>query len=560
MSKKRIPIGISNFEKLITNNYYFVDKSLFIKEVFVNTSEVTLIPRPRRFGKTLNLSMLQYFFENRYDKKEKKYLFDNLNISKEKDVMEHQGKYPVIYITFKEVKKLDWSNCYSHLKEVVSQEYRRHKYLLKSNLLDLEEKNIFQEIIAEKDDIKKYENALKNLSFYRSRYYKKKVIILIDEYDTPIHAGYIYKYYEQVISFMRGFLGAGLKDNINLNFSVITGILRVAKESIFSGLNNLEVATILQKQFSDKFGFLENETQALLKEYKLEGQSAEVESWYNGYNFGGNTIYNPWSILNFVKRKGEFSTYWINTSSNDIIRDIIETGNNYFKKNLEEFINGKTIEKHIDENIVFQNVKTNLDTLWSFLLFSGYLKYTNKKLIGDDLFCDLEIPNSEIRSCYKRIILQWIECGLDIGHYQSMLKSLTEGDIAEFRSFFTHVAVDSLSFFDISGKEPESFFHAFVLGMLVSLGETHQIKSNRESGYGRYDVMVIPRDKNKLGIIIEFKKVDKTRNETLEIAAKNALKQIEEKKYEQELLSIGIKDILKLAIIFEGKKVLIKEY
>ena len=557
--KQRLPIGLSDFEEIITQNYYFVDKSLFIKEIIDNKAKVTLLPRPRRFGKTLNLSMVNYFFEKHPDLESKKHLFNNLNISKHKNVMYLQGKSPVIFLTFKDIKVLTWENCYEHLKMNIGDEFRRHSYLLKSNILDENQKTDFKQIITYKASISLYENSIKTLTHHLYRYYKQKVVLLIDEYDTPIHAGYIYKYYDQIISFMRTFLSSGLKDNINLDFSIITGILRVAKESIFSGLNNLEVMTFLDKNYSDKFGFTQQEAEKLLSAYSKEDGAKiikDAQNWYNGYNFGENKIYNPWSILNFAKRK-EFAPYWVNTSSNDIIKKIMKTGNKFFKKNMQELIEGKSIDKHINDNIVFADIDKKLDTLWSFLLFSGYLTYSNKRIVRNHVFCELSIPNREVAYVFEDIIMGWIEQGVHLDDYEQMLKALVEGDIEEFKLYFEQMTARSLSYFDPVGDEPELFYHALVLGMLVSLNSTHMIKSNRESGFGRYDVMIIPRDKSKLGIIIEFKQLHDRIDKTLEIAASNALQQIDKKQYELEMRDMGITNIIKLAIAFKGKDALV---
>ena len=360
---------------------------------------------------------------------------------------------------------------------------------------------------------------------------------------------------------MRTFLSSGLKDNINLDLSIITGILRVAKESIFSGLNNLEVMTILDDSYSDKFGFTQYETEELLNTYVEKDKVniiREAQDWYNGYKFSEHQIYNPWSILNFAKRK-KIAPYWVNTSSNDIIKKIMKTGNKFFKKNMQELIEGKSIDKHVNDNIVFADIDKKLDTLWSFLHLSGYLTYYDKRIVGDSIFCKLRIPNREISYVFKDIIMGWIEQGVHLDDYEQMLKALVEGDIEEFKLYFENMTKRSLSYFDPVGDEPELFYHALVLGMLVSLNSTHMIKSNRESGFGRYDVMIIPRDKSKLGIIIEFKQLHDKIDKTLEIAASNALQQIDKKQYELEMRDMGITNIIKLAIAFKGKEALIKK-
>ncbi|QXM06619.1 AAA family ATPase [Crassaminicella indica] len=552
---KKVPIGISDFKKLITENYYYVDKSLFIKEIINDGSEVILLPRPRRFGKTLNMSMLRYFFEK--SDEDNKYLFENLKVNKYKDIMGMQGKYPVIYLTFKDIKDGNFQKCYEKMKEIISIEYYKHKYLLDNYLKGIEE-TYFKKILSMEASQGQYETSLKNLSKFLSEYYNQKTIVLIDEYDTPIQSGYLSGYYKEIIEFMRNFLSGALKDNEYLQKGVLTGILRVAKESIFSGLNNLKVCTILKNHYSDKFGFLESEVEEILKYYNIESEMDEVRKWYNGYIFGENIIYNPWSILNYVDNyeKG-FRAYWVNTSSNDLVKIVLTKAGETVKKELEDLIKGKAIVKQINEDIVMNDVENGSENVWSFLLFSGYLKVINENLKMGRSFCTLEIPNFEVKYLYEEIILSWFKESINNEKFNYMLKSLTTGDIETFEDIFSEYIIKSASYFDI--EESEKFYHAFVLGILVALNEEYEVKSNRESGYGRYDVALIPKDKNKLGIIMEFKKVNKRRKETLEIAADKAIAQIKDKNYKQELLDMGIENIMELGIAFEGKEVLVVE-
>jgi len=402
---------------------------------------------------------------------------------------------------------------------VIASEFKRHEYLLKNNFLDKNEAKYFTTILSLEADQTSYKGALKNLSYFLNRYYKQRPIILIDEYDAPIHTGFVNEYYDQIVEFMRIFLSAGVKDNSNLQFCILSGILRVAKESIFSGLNNLEVCSILSNRYSDKFGLLENEVEQIFADYSIASKKEAVKSWYNGYKIGAQTIYNPWSIINLVKSECLIQPYWINTSSNDIIKDLIKNGEDELKENVELLISGKSINKPIHENIVFAEIFTNVEILWSFLLFSGYLTFENKKLKNKVIYADLKIPNVEVEYFYENTISNWFVETFGSRNYNLMLKSLLSEDISTFRRIFCDFIIKSISYFDISGKEPEKFYHAFVLGMLVSLQATHQIKSNRESGYGRYDVMVIPKDHGQPGVIIEFKKVDIYEKETLEDAA-----------------------------------------
>ena len=553
--EKKIGIGVSDFKALIDKDCYYIDKTILVKEIYSSGPQVILFPRPRRFGKTLNLSMLRYFFEK--TEIEHSYLFENLQIWKHEEYREKQGKYPVIFLTLKDVKQSNWEECFNKIKDIMSQEFSKHDYLLKT--LKEKERQEFEQIVAKTANKGDYESSLRKLAMYLERYHKQKVIILMDEYDTPIQAGYINGYYDKIIDFMRSFLSEVLKDNVTIEKAVLTGILRVAKESIFSGLNNLEVSTILGYQSNDKFGLEEFEVENMLKAYGIEDKLTEVKDWYNGYKFGGTTIYNPWSIINFVSKYREgLKPYWVNTSSNDLIKSLITKGGEDVKQEMEELIQGKSITKAVNDSIVFGEIEQNADTLWNFLLFSGYLKAENLRREDIKMYAELSIPNKEIEYLYKEIIMNWFNDSIYSKKLEMMLKALTMGDIETFEDIFSEFIDKSMSYFDVSGQNPENFYHAFVLGLLVSLQNSYQVKSNKESGYGRYDIMLIPKDKTKMGVIIEFKKVNKKRGESLETACEKALKQIEEKEYKQELLDMGIDRVMKLGISFEGKKFLIK--
>lgn len=566
--KKKLPIGISDFRKVIEEDYYYVDKSLLIKELLDSGSETILLPRPRRFGKTLNLYMLRYFFEKTEEDIGK--LFHDLAIWQQgKAYTDKQGQYPVIFLTFKDVKSRDWLECHTKLNRVISEEYQRHRYLLDCERLYADEKMEYMNIIkltASKDT---YENSLKKLSVYLERHYGRKAIILIDEYDSPIQEGYLHGYYDDVIAFMRNMLSGALKDNTSLEQSILTGILRVAKESIFSGLNNLEVGSLLKLEYSTHFGLLEQEVAAMLDYYEVGTDFAEVKTWYNGYVFGDTVIYNPWSIINYAKSwKNGLQPYWVNTSSNDLVRQIITRSGYKVKEELETLLRGGSIRKEVNDNVVFQEIESSSDLLWSFLLLSGYLKTVAKER-NIRLYCDLEIPNREVMYLFEDIVLKWFQSNLEVDQYDLMLESLLVGDIESFGDIFKEIVLTTFSYFDTSGRHPEKVYHAFVLGILVRLRDTYEVKSNRESGHGRYDVMLIPKgipeenqqskhrlDSNRKGIIIEFKNV--RAGETLETAADAALKQIVEKRYTSELEMRGIQKILLLGITFAGKEVLIK--
>lgn len=555
MKKKKLPIGLSDFKRLMEDNYYYVDKSIFIQEIIDHGGIVTLIPRPRRFGKTLNLSMLRHFFEKK--EKDTSYLFKDLNIWKAgEEYREKQGKFPVIYLTFKDVKDNNWKSCFESIKSIINELYGYHNYLTESKLLKDFEKEEFYSILSNKADESVYSLSLKKLSSYLEKYHNQKIILLIDEYDTPMQSGYTYKYYDDVINFMRKFLSAGLKDNESIEKGVLTGILRIAKESIFTGMNNLGVYTVLDDKFSDKFGFTDDEVSELLNYFHSEYNIVETRNWYNGYIFGETIIYNPWSILNFIDRpKGGFTPYWVNTSSNDLVKDLLSRSSNAVKLDLELLITGNSIRKEIRTDIVFGEIEKSSETLWSFLLFCGYLKVLKKEYVNKKLVCELQIPNKEVEYLYESIILQWFERSIQNDKLEMMLKSLTNGDIKTFGKILQEFVINSMSYLDPTGIESEKVYHAFVLGLLLSLHQSYEIKSNRESGLGRYDVMLIPKDVTKKGIVMEFKKVDHDDKETIDDTIKLALAQIEEKKYEAELIEKGVADILKLGIAFDGKVV-----
>lgn len=555
---KKIPIGISDFKTLIEEDYLFIDKSLLIKEFWESNGQTILVPRPRRFGKTLNMSMIKYFFEN--SSENNSYLFQGLNIENHKDIMELQGKYPVLYLSFKDEKHSSFEYFKAGLRNILSKLYLDHKYCLSTDNMDTVDKKYYNSIINKEADIIDLANALKKLSEYLHNYYNEKVLILIDEYDVPIQAAYVNKYYNQAIEFMRNLLSGAFKDNISLQKGMITGILRVARESIFSGLNNLKVESILSYNFSDKFGFTDSEIEQLVSDYNIKEELNNIRDWYNGYYFGETTIYNPWSILNYLSSpKAGLKPYWVNSSSNDLVGILLSKGSKEVKKNLEDLVNGNNIEKIIDENIVMEDIEKSSDNLWSFLLFTGYLKVNSKtrKKLKD--YYSLSIPNLEVTTLYYDLIEKWFEDTITKENYELMINSLIIGDIKIFGKLLRQFVLKSISYFDVGGYEGEKVYHAFVLGMLISLNDTYEVLSNRESGYGRYDVMIIPKDISKLGIVIEFKKLDPDDEETLEETADEALKQISEKMYSSTLEHKGIKNIKEIAVVFKGKELYIKE-
>jgi len=563
VSKKKIPVGIDDFKILIEGNYYYIDKTLFIKEILDSGAAVTLIPRPRRFGKTLNMMMVRYFFEKHPSQDQAMgHLFTGLRITEHLECMNHQGQYPVIFMTFKKVKSDTWDDCYERIQEVIAKEFCRHDYLLKSNILRDGQKKDFQNIIDKTSSRAVLESALENLSDFLAKYHGKRTIILIDEYDEPIHAGYNYKYFDKVVNFMRNFMTAGFKGNEHLFFGLITGILRVSRESIFSGLNNLKICSITNSRYSDKFGLLEAEVETFLDAYGYKSHLADVRRWYNGYTFDKQTMYNPWSIINFIDGNAEFKQYWINTSSNDLVKEIVRYGNTGdLKWGYEKLLskcNDTPLTVVINENIVLQEILTIPEAIWNGLLFTGYLTYKNYRSINDVLVADLVIPNREVELFWEKTIKDWfLSDNSTTQLYLSMINGLTKGDVEKFKETFYKLVTHSLSYFDPTGEDPERFYHAMVLGMLVGLLSTYEVKSNREAGCGRYDVVLIPKSPNNPGYVFEFKKIDEVDKETLEHAAQVALAQIEEKNYEQELITRDVTQIIKLGIAFKGKQALI---
>jgi len=561
--RKKLNLGNSDFKNIIQSNSYFVDKSLFIKEVINSEKNVLLFPRPRRFGKTLNLSMLQYFFDK--NEPENIELYKNLKIYHDQDILEnHCCKYPTINLSFKDAKADSWNNCYELIRAEISNLYERHNYLLTNDILTENEIKIYTEIISETASEIKYQRSLKQLSEYLQRYHNQKVVILVDEYDTPIQSGYK-KFYNEVILFMRNLLSGAFKDNSNLYKGIITGILRVSKESIFSGLNNLSVYSILDEEFSDKFGFTEPEVKDILTDFEIETDYSEIKKWYDGYKFGEVTkIYNPWSILNFVVSKNEkFKTFWTNTSSNELIKNEIKKKNaDNIRQELMKLINNEVIVKDIEENFVFTDLDTPKEILWTLLVYSGYL--TTRKNISRKEYGIL-IPNYEIKTVFQDTIVEWIET--DIKIIKSLLQNtanyLISNKINEFEKGFKQIIGDTFSYYD-TAKNNEYIYHSYILGLLAIIGDDYIIKSNKESGEGRYDIMLIPHDKSKNGVVIEIKQIEKQHNDEInEVFFKrinteiiSATDQINRNKYYKELIDNKIEEnrIVKIPIVFAGKE------
>ncbi|MGL5797680.1 MAG: AAA family ATPase [Cetobacterium sp.] len=546
MVKKRLPVGIDDFKEIIENNYFFVDKSMLINELLDKKSKVTLLPRPRRFGKTLNMSMLNYFF-NIEDKESNRKLFNGLDISNT-DKMQYAGEYPVLYISLKDIKVSNWIECFNALKNLISNLFQSKIYIRES-LNEFQIKN-FNDILM-KNENADYSNSLKDLCGYLESYYKKKVIILIDEYDTPLVTAHSQGYYDEAIFFFRNFLSAALKGNPYLEFSVLTGILRIAKESIFSGLNNLTVSTILDSDFN-YFGLTVEEVETALKYYELDYELEEVKKWYNGYTFGEKLVYNPWSLINFIN-KNALGAYWINTSDNALIKQLLEKNDSKVVDDLKAIFSGNEIEEVITENIVFSDLD-DVDTIWSLMLFSGYLTYSRLEIsdITGAKTYFLKIPNYEVQSFFKNTFIKEYSHG-KTAMYFKMLEDLYKGDIERFQYKFKELYLSAVSYHD--GGDSEKYYHHFMLGLLLTLGDKYTITSNRESGYGRYDIALEPKDKKNFGLIFEFKIGDKN---SIGVKAKEALAQIDEKKYDISMKNNGVSKVIKIGMAFSGKDVAIE--
>ncbi|MBF0300708.1 MAG: AAA family ATPase [Oligoflexia bacterium] len=562
----KLGIGYSDFKKIIDQKFSFVDKSLFIKEFIDSISdEVSVITRPRRFGKTLNLSMLRYFFSTEVAGESTKGLFDNLKIANcGNDIngdsyISHQGQYPVIFITFKDIKEFSFSDVINKCNSLVQSLYREHQYLLNSNVLADNEKNIIQKYLNKQTDKTDIENSIKILSeFLYKHHQQKQVYILIDEYDTPIQSSYINHYYDEMVGLMRGMLGAALKDNIYLNRAVITGVIRVAKESLFSGLNNIKIYSLMQSKYSQYFGFSEEEVTTLVEQAQISEHITQAKEWYNGYNFAGTTVYNPWSIVNFIESK-ELRPYWVNTSDNVLIRDLMINSGNEFKESFEKLLQGGTCEQLIDEHVVFGDIKQNPSALWSLLVTAGYLNIVSVEQTERGPLCQLQIPNKEIRIVYRNMVELWLSSNRGIQWYTNFLNSLLTGNIPKFADDLEIILSKIVSTRDMGRSE--TFYQGLMLGFTASLdSKIYEVTSNREGGYGYYDIAIIPKDEKKLGIILELKSVIKIPNKeqtiikTLEKNAKEALGQIEKLDYVTIMRQRGIKEAAKIGIAFAGKR------
>ena len=555
MKFKPLPIGIDNFEMLITRGYYFIDKTLMIKDLLDNKASVNLFTRPRRFGKTVNMSMLKYFFEN--SNKDNAYLFEKLNIMEAGEMYTaHRGQYPVINLSLKSSKQPNFELALKCIKNEIVDEFRRHDYILESDKLN-DEKEEYEKIIRKENEEALYVTSLKFLSQCLEKYHEKKVIILIDEYDVPLENAFFEGFYDKMIKFIRSLFESALKTNQSLEFAVITGCLRISKESIFTGLNNLNIISILNDRYAEYFGFSDDEVKEMTKYYNLEEKYELIKNWYNGYIFGQTNVYNPWSVIKFIfdllANKNVFpSSYWANTSSNSIVKSLIERADNVTKNEIELLIEGKTIEKPVHEDITYDEIYNSMDNLWNFMFFTGYFKKINERMDSEDKrYLELSIPNREVKYIFRTKVLSWFHDKVKSNDLSALYTAIFNKDVDTFQKELNKILRETISFNDAY----ENFYHGFVVGVLANMHE-YIIKSNRESGDGRSDIYIKSMSIFEPAVILELKVCDNPKD--IFKKCDEALEQIEEKKYDEELRQEGYENIIKYGISFYRKDCIIK--
>ena len=562
--KKQIAIGVEDFKKIIDKDGYFVDKTLMIQSLIESQAMVTLFMRPRRFGKTLNQFMIRRFFEDERTRSGERidngYLFDGLKITAcGEEVLQHQQQYPVIFLSLKSAKQPNFEEAYKKICRALAEEFRRHQYLLEGNSLADDQKIMFQKIMTEQADYSAYNDALKFLSECLWQYHGKNTIILIDEYDVPLENAYLEGFYDRMIQFIRSLFESALKTNPYLEKSVITGCLRISKESIFTGLNNLETDSVLHTRYADSFGFTEDEVKAMLAYYDFAAELPEVKRWYDGYLFNETEIYNPWSILKYVNDRKDKVTkfalpYWSNTSSNSIVREMVGEADEMAKADLETLINDGTIEKPVHEDITYGDIHQSQDNLWNFLFFTGYLKKISERKdeSGETLYLTMAIPNTEIKTIYKNSIAYWFEQRMKETDRSPLKHALETGDCEAAEDFINRQLADTISYYDYA----ENFYHGFMAGLLVNIGG-YRVKSNRESGNGRPDIVMTESKFRGSAMILELKISDTIQG--MEKKCEEALTQMKEQKYESSLEDDGYQPILKYAICFFKKGCMVKK-
>ncbi len=563
MAYQPLPIGIDDFEKLITKGYYYVDKTLMIKDLLDRKGEVNLFTRPRRFGKTLNLSMLKYYFEDTGEAERNAQaasLFRGLAIVDAGETYAREmGRYPVITLTLKSAKQNDFQLAYAMLKEAIADEYARHEKIVLGKLGNLEDARKYQAIRERRGEDSDYYSSLAFLSKCLYQAYGKKCVILIDEYDVPLENSYFRGFYDEMVGFIRSLFESALKTNPYLEFAVVTGCLRVSRESIFTGLNNLEMISIMRSDYGEYFGFVQQEVDEVLQEYGMEDKRAVVKQWYDGYRFGCTEVYNPWSIINFVKvhvsdRDALPMPYWANTSANSIVRSLVERvddGDGQMKEQLEQLMNGGTIEKPIHEDITYDSIHDSEDNLWNFLFFTGYMKKVSERQEGEERMVQMAVPNMEVSYIYKNTISAWFDKKQKGFQVSPLYTAMEEGDTEAMEEEICSFLEKTISYFDYG----ESYYHGFLAGLLGQSGR-YRVLSNREAGLGRADIILrTPRIRGGRAIVLELKAVKKFRD--MEKGCEEALHQIEEKKYKEELRQEGYEDVLAYGICFFRKECLV---
>lgn len=560
---RNIAIGIQDFGDLIRNQYFYVDKTSLIREWWESGDLVTLITHPRRFGKTLNMSMLEYFFSNRH--KQDSHLFENLEIWNEKKYRELQGGFPVLSLSFANIKENCYGNARKKICQMLTDLYTDYSFLKETDVLEKGDLAFFDRVSVDMDDADAT-MALHYLAKFLYRYYGKKVIVLLDEYDTPMQEAYVDGYWKELTSFMRGLLNASFKTNPWMERGILTGITRVSKESVFSDLNNLEVVTTTSEKYCTAFGFTEQEVFASLEECGLAKEKHQVKRWYDGFIFGNQKdIYNPWSILNFLD-KGKYTTYWANTSSNSLIEKLLREGNRKMKEKFEQLLQGESVWSAIEEQIVYDQLNGNEKAVWSLLLASGYLKVVSYETYdsvpeGRQPQYQLALTNFEVKLMFQEMVRGWFAGAEE--NYNDFIQAFLQNDIDAMNEYMNRITRTVFRYFDTagdtSGEEPERFYHGFVLGLLVELQNQYFLHSNRESGFVRYDVMLEPKNRNDSAYILEFKVRNRRKETTLEETLASAKQQIQEKQYATELIARGIEEnrIHMYGFVFEGKQVLI---
>ena len=549
-----LPIGVTDFREAVSG-YYYVDKTLLIRDFIDDLPKVTLFTRPRRFGKTLNMDMLRTFFEKTGE--DTSVYFQNRKIwSCGEKYRAFQGRYPVIYITFKDAKLLTWKDTLNHIRFLLMNEFQRHSELAASERCSASEKAYYQKVLSGRATEGELMNALLVLSQMLDAHHGIAPVILIDEYDIPIQQGHIRGFYDEVISFMRNLFSGGLKDNRHLSYGFLTGILRVAKESIFSGMNNLSVYSVLDERFSDYFGFTDDEVRQMASYYGASDKYSDLCEWYDGYRFGDSHIFNPWSIVNYFQRKCTLQAYWVSTSSNDVIGELLSNGTKEFYEKLNLLLQGKPMLTYIDTGVVYPQIRSNPSSVYSFLLVTGYLKFiTSAVSMGDGYLCEVALPNREISYVYKKEILEKLTDIIPQPAAISIQEALYTGNAEDLRDQLQSLLLQSASFHDTAG---ELFYHGLMLGLTAVMDDSYFVTSNREAGEGRYDIQLEPGDGRLPGILIELKAEPDAAPEKLKALAQKALQQMEDRKYDSSLRAKGIRTVLKYGVAFSGKNVAIE--